>query len=129
MRRAHHDRRWLCSRASGYTLIEALLLTVILGIVAVVVGEALVASTHGAQANENTLLIDNTLVSQMETLRATWQSYPIGATTSQITIGNSSYTMTRDIEKANPNGLGNQASFLSLSIQIAGRTMYTYVNN
>jgi type II secretory pathway pseudopilin PulG len=113
----------------AYTLIEALLMVVILSVIAVGVGNSLTGAASSTEANENTLLIDNALVAQMETLRATWQSYALGPQTSQITIGNTSYTMTIDIEQAAPNGSGVQSTFFSLSVQIAGRTIYTYVSS
>jgi type II secretory pathway pseudopilin PulG len=111
----------------GYTLIEALLLVVILGIVGASLGNSLIAASQSTEANDNTLLIDNALVTQMETLRATWQSDPLGVQTTQLTIGSQTYTMTTDIEKADPNGQGIQSTFFSLTIQIAGRTMCSYV--
>lgn len=117
------------SRVQGYTLIEAMLMVVILGLVGTGIGISLISAARSTEANDNALLLDNALVSQMETLRATWQSDPIGVQTLQITIGNTSYTMTRDIEKADPNGGGVQNTFFSLTIQIGGRTISTYVSS
>src|SRR5579862_24512 len=84
----------------AYTLIEALLMVTILGITAAGVGNAMISSMRSTEANDNAQLIDTALVTQMEILRATWKSYSTGALSSTITIGNSTYTMVMDIEKA-----------------------------
>jgi len=121
-------RRSRCN-APAYTLIEALLLTIILSIIATGIGGAMSATANSTQANENTLEIDSTLVSQMETLRATWSSDALGTTSSQVNIGGTNYTMTTTIATAAPNTGGVQPTFYSLSIQIAGRTLSTFVSS
>ena len=129
MRRGHDPFRRRPPVARGYTLIEALLMVVILGIVGAGIGSSLIGTQWNTRDNDKTLLIDNTLVAQMETLRATWQSQSLGVQTSQITVGGTAYTMTVDIEKADPNGGGAQSTFFSLTIQIAGQSLCTYVSN
>jgi type II secretory pathway pseudopilin PulG len=112
-------------RAAGYTLIEALLLVIILGITAAGAASWLSSVSASTQADNNTSLIDTTLVTQMETLRATWATRGVGVKTSSITVGNAPYTLTTDVEEANP-GDGVQTTFYSLSVQLAGRTLNSY---
>jgi len=111
----------------------------LLGIISIPVGNSLVSSSRSTEANENTMLIDNELVRRMETLRATYQSQMANLgipQTSTITIGNSSYTLTTDIEKDDPvtpgynsSDPGRKTTFLTLSVSIAERTLSTDVSN
>src|SRR4051794_27466016 len=71
----------------AYTLVEALLLVTILAVTGTGVGQALLSVAHVPAADEREVLIETQLLSQMETLRATWQSLPWGASSTQITIG------------------------------------------
>ena len=129
--RLHNLRKSLPPRRPrAYTLIEALLMVVILSIISIPVGNALVAAARNTEGNENTLAIDSALVTQMEILRATWASDPLGIQTSTLTVGNQSYTMTIDIEKASADGTTTlQPNFHSLSVSIAGRMLNCYVSN
>ena len=120
-----HRRR----AARGYTLLEALLLVTVLGITSSGVGAFLVTVQDNTEGGSNMSLIDSSLVSQMETLRATWQTRGIGVLTSNVTVGNTTYVMTTDVEQASPNGGAAQSTFYSLSVQIAGRTVYSYVSH
>jgi len=115
--------------APAYTLIEALLLVVMLSIVATGLGTAMSATANSTQSNDNTLLIDSALVSQMENLRATWQNDALGSTNTPITVGATQYTMTTTIAQAAPNTGGVQATYFSLTVQIANRSLCTYVSN
>ncbi len=131
-----HNLRQSPPAPRAYTLIEALLMVVILSIISIPVGNALVAAARNSEGNENTLAIDTALSSQMEILRATYASKALGSQTSSITIGNNTYTMTVDIEKADPDpnptvgtDPGLQTNFLSLSVSIAGRTLNAFVSN
>jgi type II secretory pathway pseudopilin PulG len=112
----------------GYTLVEALLLVTILAVTGTSIGEALLSSAQAPYADEQELLIETQLLSEMEALRATWQSLPWGASTTQITIGQQTYTMIVDKEKADPNGGGVQTTFYSLTVQINDRSVVTYVS-
>ncbi|MGN6366792.1 MAG: type II secretion system protein [Phycisphaerae bacterium] len=124
--RPHTRRR----NPRAYTLIEALLMIVILSIITIPVGNALVAAGRNTAGNENVLAIDNALASQMETLRATYKTLPTGPSSSTISIGGQSYTVNIDIEPDQPNStVGYQATFLSLSVTIAGHTLSTKVSN
>jgi type II secretory pathway pseudopilin PulG len=122
LRRARRTHR------AGYTLIEALLLVTMLGIVAAGVGTSMSATANSTQSNDNTLQIDNTLVSQMEILRATWQSDAVGSTNTNITINGTVYPMTQTIATAAPNTGGVQATYYALTVSINGRSLCTYVN-
>ena len=115
-------------------------MVVILSIISIPVGNSLVAAARNSEGNENTLAIDNQLVSQMENLRATYQTQLANLGTPQnstVTIGNTSYTVITDIEKEDPltypgynvSDPGNQTNFLRLSVTIAGRTLTTDVSN
>lgn len=132
MKTTSHIRR---RTPRAYTLIEALLMVIILSVISIPVGNALVAAGRNAEGNENTLALDNALVSQMETLRATYTTMGLGIQTSTIAVGNNTYTMKIDIEKQDA-AIGTsqstgvlQTTFLSLSVTIGGRTLTTYVSN
>ena len=112
----------------AYTLIEALLMVIVLSIISIPVGNALVAAGRNTEGNENTLALDSALVTRMEMLRATYTTMALGVQTSTITVGNNSYTMTIDIERADP-GPGLQTTFLSLTITIGGCKLTTFVSN
>jgi hypothetical protein len=65
----------------------------------------------------------------MEILRATCKTMALGSQSSSITIGNSTYTLTLDVEKTDADGSGTlQPNFLSLSVTIAGRNLSTKVS-
>jgi Tfp pilus assembly protein PilV len=113
----------------GYTLVEALLLVTILAITGTGIGQALMAVAHAPYADEQEMLIETQLLSEMEALRATWQGLPWGANTTQITIGGQTYTMIVDKEKADPSGDGVQTTFYSLRVQIDDRSVITYVSD
>jgi hypothetical protein len=57
-------------RPTGFTLLEALLLVSILGIVAAGIGSALRAVTHVPTENNSTLLAETALLEKMEYLRS-----------------------------------------------------------
>ena len=116
-------------KCRAYTLVEALLLVTILAVTGTGIGEALLSVAHVPANDEHELLIETQLLSQMETLRATWQSLPWGSSSAQITIGGNTYTMIIDKEKADPNGQGIQTSFYLLSVQIDDRSVCSYVSD
>lgn len=134
-----NQNRFGSSRAAGakrrcraFTLIEAMLLIVILGITAGLVGTSMTGVSQAASVDNTIMRVNTQLLSQMETLRATWQTL-LGSSTSYtntatIPIDNSNYTMTTDIEQADPDGSGVQSTFHSLTVTIGDQSMTTYVS-
>ena len=105
-----------------------MLLVTVLAVAASGLGTLLAAVQDTTEANNKAALIDTALVSQMETLRATWQTRGTGVVATNLTIGDATYVLTTDVEQASPNGGAAQSTFFSLSVQIAGRTLYSYVS-
>jgi type II secretory pathway pseudopilin PulG len=115
-------------RKAAFTLVESMLLVGILGMSAAVVGQSMSTMVTSATTNNLILLVNDQLLSQMEYLRANYKSMSIGSSTQSVTLNNVSYTMTSDIEDANPGG-GTQSTFLSLTVSLNGQKMTTYVSN
>lgn len=126
------SQRW-GGRARGFTMVESLLLVAILGLTAATVGQSLSTMTAVAVINNNTLYINDMLLSQMEVLRSSYTSKTVPYSSSQtITTPNGhTYTINSSITTANP-GSGTTSNFLELEVSVTlpggQNTMCTYVS-
>ena len=121
------------SKFRGFTMVEALLLVGVLGVTADIVGQSLVAMSNTAVQNNNALMINDALLSQMEYLRSMYTTITPGWTQTS-TINGINSTITSAVSKADPNqgAAGDDGStsdtFLSLSVQCGDQIMTTYVS-
>jgi type II secretory pathway pseudopilin PulG len=116
----------------GFTMVEALLLVGVLGVTADIVGQSLSTLSNTAAQNNTTLLINDAMLSQMEYLRSIYSTITPDWTGTS-TIAGTNYSITSAVTQADPtagesNDLGNQSTFLSLSVQCGNQIMTTNVS-
>jgi type II secretory pathway pseudopilin PulG len=92
----------------GCTLIEAMILLVILGIVSVGAGVALQGLTQNPSSNDFQLAVNNAIVSKMEyVLELNYELLPVGtALSDSVSINGVRYARTVTIVTADPNDPG-----------------------
>ena len=113
----HMQRYYL--RQSGFTLLEAVIMTVILSIVAVGAGIGLQSLAKVPNRNEQMLLSSNQMIDRMEQLR--------GTTFANLTSG-SSGNISWTVTTADPTGGSTpQADFKQITVTQNGRSITCYV--
>jgi len=121
------EKRGVDCRRSGFTLIEAMILMVILGVVSLGVGVSLRSLISVPESNNRVLAVSSLLVDKMEYLRSL--GYSTLSTTANGTdspiIDNVTYSRSWTIT-ANPGGTYD-ANFLQISVTIGNRTLTTGV--
>jgi hypothetical protein len=131
-RQCHGSRGENRRRGRGFSLLESMLLTIILGTVGAGVGQCLLTVAKPPRQNEAQFQIDMALIAQMEALRDLDFSDPAlapGTTTSIAMINGVSYPCIITVALADPNG-GNtpNANFKFIQVQIGGGSVATLVN-
>ena len=128
------------NRPRGFTLLEALLLVVILGISGAAIGRALAAMTKSPEQNNNRLATDAALLDKMESLRATpWAQLAADATNSSsaftdtVSLSDTSLTVTRTvyiiyIDPATLNPSGSATHMLEVNVTIGNDTLTDMLN-
>ncbi|MGN6367832.1 MAG: type IV pilus modification PilV family protein [Phycisphaerae bacterium] len=124
----------------GFTLLEALLLVVILGISGAAIGRALAAMTKTPEQNNNRLAAEAALLDKMESLRGTpWPqlaadaNQPTSAFTDSITLPGSGDTVTRTvyiiyINPANLLPSGSPTKMLEVNVTVGSDTLSNMLN-
>jgi type II secretory pathway pseudopilin PulG len=113
----------------GFTLIEAMMLLTILGIVGLAAGISLQSLTRVPKANDVQLSIASSLTDKMEQLRGTaFASLAVGSSNDTVTINNTPYTRSWTIALADANGDGsNDSDFKQITVTIGSRSLVCYV--
>lgn len=123
--RFHHPSR-------GVTLIEALILVVILGLVALGVGTALQNLVRVPRATNTMLAVSNALIDKMEYLRSLpFDSLATGTSFSDtVTINGQSFArnVTIALADADANG-GADADFKKITITLSGQSLVLCLTN
>lgn len=115
--KAQINRR--AAQQGGFTLLEAIIMTTILSIVAVAASVGLQSLVKVPKQNDNQLVISNQLVDRMEQLRGT----PF-ANLASGSAGNISWTVTT----VDPTGGGSpKADFKQITVTQSGRSISCYV--
>ena len=113
-------------KSSGFTLIEAMVLLVVLSIIAVAASVGLAAVCRAPYVDETQLGISNELVDKLEQLKGTaFASLASGSDTT--TVNGKSYTRTWTVTNANPDGSGNKMDFDQVSVTINNQTLTTWI--
>jgi hypothetical protein len=114
----------------AFSLMEAMVLIVILGIVGVGTGRALVAVTHTPENNDVQFQLELSMVSEMERLRSiAFDKLVIGTYLTGVNVYQNHYPMTVVIDVNDPNDDGHPHDELkSITISVAGRTLTTLVS-
>jgi len=125
----------------GFTLIEAMVLSVILSIIAVAAGVGLQAVAKVPSATDQIMALNNTAVDTLERWRAkSWSamnpSSPFSSPyslTDTVTVNGKSYSRTvtvTDADPASPESGGTARSdFRRITVTIGSLKMRTYVTN
>jgi len=137
------SRESVASRRRGLTMIEALLMMVILGIVAVGVGTGMQSAFMLPKGTERAVAISTELRSEAENWRAvafkgsTWPGSLPYSLTDTVTISiqgqNTTLNRTTSIQNWDPNNLSSntspQADFVRIQITIDGNVYVIYLTN
>ncbi|HWB54249.1 MAG TPA: type II secretion system protein [Tepidisphaeraceae bacterium] len=121
------------SRFRGFTLVEALLLVGVLGVTADIVAQSLLSMSNTAVQNNNALLVNDALLSQMEYLRSAYKNITPGWSDTS-SIAGTTYSITSAVSNADPkqgqsdDDHTTSTTFLSLSVQCGDQIMTTYVS-
>ena len=118
-------------RNSGFTLIEAIMLMVIVGIVGLASGIGLQAFAKTPTQTNQPLALNAECVSRMEQMRATdFASLSTKASTlsGNVTINGTAYTCSVAVANADADGDGTvDADFAQITVTIGGRSLTCYV--
>ncbi len=111
---------------TGFTLIEAMVLLVVLGIISVAASVGLAGISRAPYIDETQLGISNELVDKLEQLKGTaFASLASGSDTT--TVNGKSYTRTWTVANANPDGTGTKTDFDQVSVTINNQTLTTWI--
>lgn len=123
--------RKTCRKYSGFSLMESLLLTIILGIVGSAAGAMLLSLAKSPRDTETQYQLETALVSKMESVRAiAFDSLEVGGSLSDsVTIGGKSYSRSVEVALADANGDGSpESNFKSITVSVGGQSVTTLVN-
>jgi type II secretory pathway pseudopilin PulG len=114
----------------AFSLMEAMVLIVILGIVGAGTGRALVAVTHTPESNDVQFQLELSMVSEMERLRSiSFDKLIVGTYITGVNVYKTHYPMTLVIDVNDPNDDGHpQPELKSITITVAGRSLTTLVS-
>jgi Tfp pilus assembly protein PilE len=114
----------------GLTLIEAMLVVLVLGFLAVAGGVSLQSLVRQPTNTNLALAVSNSMVDKMEYLRSlTFNSLLTGTSYSDtVTINGTTYNRSVTVALADADGNGaTDVDFKSVTITLAGQTLTTYV--
>ena len=114
----------------GFTLIEAMILVVILGIIGVGAGVGLQSVVHTPDAVDNVLAINSALVDGMEQTRANAVSSfsTLAGSSSVVKINGTNYTRTITVAALTaPDGSGATADYKQITVQIGTQSVVCIV--
>ena len=118
------------TRARAVTLIEAMFLVTILGIVGLGAGIGLQSTTRTPNAVDDVLAINAAIVSTMEQMRANAVSSfsTLAGSSTQVTINGTNYTQTITVTALTaPDGSGATTDYKQITVQIATRSLVCIV--
>ena len=117
-------------RGGGFTLLEALILLTILGIISVGAAVGLQSSAKVPSGVDARLAIDRQLTTAMEQTKQTAMSSwaTLAGSTSTVTVNGTSYTQTITVTAQNaPDGSGACTDYVLVTVQIGAQSMTTYL--